>query len=601
MLSVLTDTTEISSLSTLEDVDLEIQRVLAYLQTLRTHHNTFVPISKLPADVLQMIFLLCAPIPHGKFSSRDLAFSQTCRLWRMYALENPFLWLTPVVERPRLAVEMLARAADCLVNVECDFAYASVASRVTTMDIIGSRSLEYLDVQGKYHQMEDVMKLVLHGSQKTLKYLSLESSTIPPRSSAVSRSGPVLLEDVTEPALFPNLQHLHLRSCLLSLSLQAFPNLTVLEIDLSHRLIEKSAVSLAALISSISRSSHLVKLSLTKVGNYFNSNLPAETSPTQQLHTFAHLKYLTLIDREASSLAALLDALHCPNVSEVEILTEELGGLSGGLEAIRQFLRCLIKRFFSSHQVQTFSYNIDDSSTLFKACCTSSRFPSFLLHLSLRRIRSYNVLHEIPLLFPLTELQSCTVDTKVHRIACELDHLWTHLGTQTHVEEIHADHEAYLGLQFTIERSTYAPNHQSLFPTLKTVFITNADLTDYRLRGPHRMTGLRRFALFLKRLQDTGNIAASLDFRLLRCRSLTPAREVFIKFGILKLPAIEDEHHHSDQDVPPVLTHIFPLPVSPIHDGVLLCLISSSNSNLTRIRISEGCRVASRPSETWVI
>jgi hypothetical protein len=579
--SVFTDayTVDVLSLSTLQEVDLEILRVSAYLRTLHTLHNAFIPISRLPAEILQFVFRLCAPKPHEGFSSLDLAFSQTCRLWRGQALSDPLLWHVPVLDCPRLAVEMVTRAEHCPLNVEIDFLYASVPTQETAMSILESQLLESLDIRDGHPELESTMKLVLHRSQETLKYLILTSW-----NRAQPPSQPVLLQDATEALLFPNLQRLCLRSCLLPLSSQVFSNLKVLEIDLSPSNIQKSSATIAALIHNISRSPHLEKLSLIQVGKYFGSSIPAETPPAHRLHTFARLKHLMLIESEVSFLVAQLDTLHCPIISEVEIRTEEPSGSSDSVEDIRQFLRCLKKRLFSSRQVQTFTYKIDYDDAFLTAYGTSPGFFTFRVLLSLSSIRTYVLFDEIPLSLSLTELHSCTVDTMDYFLARQLGGLWAHLGSQTFLEEIHVRHEAYLGFQYFVERATYASDSISLFPTLKTVIITDADMTNYQLRGSYQMSGLRRFALFLKRLQDTGNTIPNATFRLLNCRSFTPAREVFEKFGILKLPTIEDEYHDDGTPDYDYLDSSSPFMVSSSMTVYLACLsFSSFNSNLIRI------------------
>ncbi|EIN05010.1 hypothetical protein PUNSTDRAFT_47240 [Punctularia strigosozonata HHB-11173 SS5] len=98
---------------------------------LRGDHSQLAPISRLPPEVLGMIFLLCVPDPRcGHPFPQSHAFSQVCQHWRGIALDTAVLWLTV----PRATLELTdiflsrSRNASLDVHVSDDFIEGPVAA-----------------------------------------------------------------------------------------------------------------------------------------------------------------------------------------------------------------------------------------------------------------------------------------------------------------------------------------------------------------------------------------------------------------------------------------------------------------------------------------
>jgi hypothetical protein len=547
-LEVQNDMEKISSLLTLAEVDREMKYVVSreYGKALRRHRNTLIPISKLPVEVLLLIFEHIAPLPRPDFSSIDLAFSQTCRLWRTNALSNPSLWRSPVFRYPKLAQEMLTRAADWPLNAELDLVNISFAACRTVVDMLSGQKLERVDAFANPAEMRDLIRLIMATSQQTLTYLRMRYSSYihdsflplvrrPPR--------PVLLHVATEDTFFSRLRTLHLENCMIPSTSPLFSNLTILRLEISAGTGSFVGFNVATLVFILRKSPNLEELSLAEVVIDNDSEPPPPTSRSHQ-HSLTSLRRLKIHESRLFSLISLVETLNFPLVSTMEIRTRHSNHFPGSVDAMEitsQFLYRLTERVFPGHQVKNFSYDVSFEKIMFKTLGAKEDHSDFEFRFEIINHPHDNrdVLHEIPLCFSLARLQSCTVSIESSAIVHCLRPLWTYLGTNTSVIEINTRRYAYVGLQYAIEMDIDSPTSAPLFPSLNTLIIEKAHLAEYRVGKSYLMTALRLFALFLKRLQDAGR--AIPEITLSNCIVPTQPRMVFERFKIHKTPISKNE------------------------------------------------------------
>jgi len=101
-------------------LDDEIAKQVEILQALKQRRNEIAPVSSLPVEVLDQIFILLAPCASQLAELRPLiSITQVCRRWRSYALSSPRLWTTVVLDSRDWTQEILARSRTALLTVHC--------------------------------------------------------------------------------------------------------------------------------------------------------------------------------------------------------------------------------------------------------------------------------------------------------------------------------------------------------------------------------------------------------------------------------------------------------------------------------------------------
>jgi hypothetical protein len=109
-------------------IDDEIERSREHLRSLLCQRNKVVPVNRLPAELLCLIFSMV----QERWSKPDplrLAFTHVCKQWRFVALSCPALWNYVETESPSgclLANETIQRAKGLplLVNIETESNWA---------------------------------------------------------------------------------------------------------------------------------------------------------------------------------------------------------------------------------------------------------------------------------------------------------------------------------------------------------------------------------------------------------------------------------------------------------------------------------------------
>ncbi|EIM86058.1 uncharacterized protein STEHIDRAFT_139839 [Stereum hirsutum FP-91666 SS1] len=117
---------------TLQACDDEIARACAYIQEISARRNKFVPILRLPSEILASIFRHLLPVLDvpcwSNAGRRDLneiedrtkdliVVSHTCKLWRQTALEFSVLWTTIWISNTHWMKEMLDRSKDAPLTI----------------------------------------------------------------------------------------------------------------------------------------------------------------------------------------------------------------------------------------------------------------------------------------------------------------------------------------------------------------------------------------------------------------------------------------------------------------------------------------------------
>ncbi|KAF5387092.1 hypothetical protein D9615_002056 [Tricholomella constricta] len=96
----------------------EETRLLEALSATRTKLNDLMPISALPAEILEEIFGICISRLYGfQKSPHRLALTQVCRRWRFVSLNAARLWRIIDLRNPRLAQESFLRSASAPIHL----------------------------------------------------------------------------------------------------------------------------------------------------------------------------------------------------------------------------------------------------------------------------------------------------------------------------------------------------------------------------------------------------------------------------------------------------------------------------------------------------
>ncbi|KAL0565993.1 hypothetical protein V5O48_016025 [Marasmius crinis-equi] len=106
-----------------DSVKQEFSKVEIRMQDLKYQQNSLLPVSRLPPEILQTVFVHCQYFDNG---SAPLLFGQpawlsllrVCHYWRQVALEFAWMWTCPDLRFPKLAEDMIRRAKNLPLAVE---------------------------------------------------------------------------------------------------------------------------------------------------------------------------------------------------------------------------------------------------------------------------------------------------------------------------------------------------------------------------------------------------------------------------------------------------------------------------------------------------
>ncbi|KAK7051598.1 hypothetical protein VNI00_004577 [Paramarasmius palmivorus] len=150
------------------------------VQNLQAEQNSRLPISRLHTEILTSIFLLCAPDPKTWHStSRDLAITHVCHLWREIALDCSMIWTRPIFLVPSLAREMISRSRQSLLDI---YFLPMSPERTLKADPV------LWEAVSCPHQMRRIRVLELHLNYKGPLWGDIISSLIQPMPSLQSLS-----------------------------------------------------------------------------------------------------------------------------------------------------------------------------------------------------------------------------------------------------------------------------------------------------------------------------------------------------------------------------------------------------------------------------
>ncbi|KXN91941.1 hypothetical protein AN958_11326 [Leucoagaricus sp. SymC.cos] len=162
----------------------EETRLAAELSSVRSQMNELVPISILPAEILEHIFYVCVSWLYSpKKPKHCLAWTQVCRQWRTISFNSSRLWQCINLADPRFAREFLARSKTAPISI-----FSPSPLKVASEDLrVHAARLHSIDVFLFPDDMLDLFTSI-GPSLPSLTSLSLK---IPPVSSTFTLEVPI--------------------------------------------------------------------------------------------------------------------------------------------------------------------------------------------------------------------------------------------------------------------------------------------------------------------------------------------------------------------------------------------------------------------------
>lgn len=167
-------TNETNAERAIQDIDRDIREHESHIITLRNRRNGWVPIAKLPPELLCRVF---------HFASRDDKFLQwiqvsyVCRRWRDVAVNSPSLWTNPPLQFPLWTEECLSRSKMAQLTIVFEF-----RGRLTTPP--DSLSKIFL------HHSSRICRLKISLSPESSKLLDLMPKSAPCLESLIMDGNP---------------------------------------------------------------------------------------------------------------------------------------------------------------------------------------------------------------------------------------------------------------------------------------------------------------------------------------------------------------------------------------------------------------------------
>ncbi|TFK65158.1 hypothetical protein BDN72DRAFT_845866 [Pluteus cervinus] len=296
-------------------IDAEVLQLRVRISNLLSRRNSLAPISRLPAEVVTIIFVYAQDFSKIKSKSTlAMKISWICRDWRRISLDCSRLWAEIDFAHQRGVREFISRSrqASLSVTLSCDFPLVKTILR-------SSHRMCALDLSwGSFKSNRSTcLDLEVTWTKETpfLQSLSLYGTTIP--SIIVSHP--------------PPLQHLQLQNCLFKWDLPLFPSLTTLSV-----IDPTDTISLKDLLSKLANLPALTNLTLDTVLSY----LPFPSGDTEFAHAnLPKLQDLTITDQNIRQLTKLIRHL---SVAKGTVFYVTISELRHGttpldlLDAIRQ-------------------------------------------------------------------------------------------------------------------------------------------------------------------------------------------------------------------------------------------------------------------------
>jgi hypothetical protein len=287
-----------------------VSSILEYQRRLRTRRNELAPISRLPNELLLVVFHFCVPRLRStdlEFSSglewhHVLSFSRVCNAWRTIALSASSLWTEPLFDRPRLAMETLSWARNYPMRIMWNMQTSNKTARLD--------SIAALD-----NALEHIAHIEFLGLSAPPKHLSriLWGN----RNEAPMLEHLRILNASTEPVVFgdmfvegvPALRVLELRGCRVRKE-----NASHIFVHLTSLTLRHCVIDLDDVIDALRDSPRLVTLVLENSAEFDNDPYTrfAEVS-------LPNLQCFEIIDREPKVVVKLLACMRLPSLVSIDV------------------------------------------------------------------------------------------------------------------------------------------------------------------------------------------------------------------------------------------------------------------------------------------
>jgi hypothetical protein len=222
----------------LSDVNIIIDSYSRYKRMLQRQRNLHVAtVSRLPDEVLILIFDICGPSSHFTHSHQEcvprqaLAFSQVCVHWRNLSLGTPALWVAPIFSwrKQDVGVEMMERAKRLPLLVNMNMFHSPYITSIFTEK---SDTLHSLVVNGLERLLLPALKTFAQTPLPLLEHLKIVVNIFEDFDDFVWTHRRLELQEV-----FGNgatcLKGLSLHNCTINYKSSIYSKLTALHIDLS--------------------------------------------------------------------------------------------------------------------------------------------------------------------------------------------------------------------------------------------------------------------------------------------------------------------------------------------------------------------------------
>jgi hypothetical protein len=499
-----------AGLSSIAEIDNRIQHSSKpdHRRALRTQRNMLIPVSTLPPELLLEIFRLCIAVD----PKPDLAFFQTCTLWRILAQADCQLWRIPDFSHPALATMMLvhARAVPLVVKAALNSSENHYADQVALIrDTVTNKLVETLELVGTLDVLEEFIRLLATEKlQAVIKQVSLENTT--DSLSSFDENGLDL-----KYLSFPHLHSLYLRKCLLPSCIAATVcSLRSLEINLISltRLCSDPAENVTKLLYVLWRNPNLERVTLIAASTT-HPHIDLEINQSAPKIHLRHLKHLHIGDGNLRFLILILGLLELPALTKLRI---QHGSVFPSMTApVASSLIDALARLVSS--VATKAINVQDFTFRYHGClhfdavCFAAPGDveeSFTLKIALSTSmepEAIPVVLGLPLCFPLKDTKSCEIEVvEMDNIANDaFVGLWSYLATVPALTSVKALDHSISHLLGSFERAPPRRNH-SWFHSLKRLDIVGANLDhieDSKSTNVQKPADLLRLASLLRSLQ----------------------------------------------------------------------------------------------------
>lgn len=519
-----------SAFQQLEDVDQELKRIVERQRGLLIHRNTLLPISRLPPEIISLVFRLIAPGPENKC----LAFSQVCHHWRELALNNPQLWRSPIMAVPDLAVEMAERANGVPLNI-----YASstgtggiMLQRATVLATVirssAVRRLMLVTSSGSPIQTMSVLtdELALT-SCDTLRYLDLQCDMDTEVAGTIGHPD----------CVFPLLRYLRLKHYVIPWSAGCYSNLLVLEITLKRRRGQGSHyMSIGFATNVLLRSPNLTKLVLTNV--MYLGDTPDHPASLSELTAKVRLPNLTDMELHDTPyhLQCLFSSIETPNLSKLVVYVRTPDEQERVVK-VQPLLRLIADNFAQStiRTFQSVKFQVSTRYHIVKAtgheAHSSNSQDELQLSLHVPRSSVADILEVWTALshrFSLDGLEKLMLRHSDPNDARLVQPLCSLIATNPTLKRLTVVSYAYIPF---LECLMADPT--SHFRNIETLHVREANMTYTPpvIVNGQQMSGLRRLAKVLKSLKNDQRPISKVNLH--SCSVETPASEVFAKFSVV--------------------------------------------------------------------